>query len=117
MNRIIDFICDLEYGKFEIARPDMVVMPYMTLEQNLELLRRRDVAANAVKNNMTNDIHEQDLDYLSRVHMASQLIAERLKFDVVNCVDSNGNLRTIEAIHEEIYGRVHRKVLSKVERR
>ena len=30
MNRIIDFICDLEYGKFEIARPDMFEFRFFT---------------------------------------------------------------------------------------
>lgn len=117
MIEIIDFICDLEYGKFEIARPDMVVMPHMSLEQNIELLKKRDVAANAIRNNMKNDIHEKDLVFLTRVHTASELIAKRLNFDIVNCMDSNGKLRTIEDIHEEIYDRVKRKVLCRVQKR
>ena len=94
----------------------MVVMPYMTLEQNIELLQKRDVAANVVRNNMTKDMHELELDYLTMVHTASELIAERLDFDIVNCVDLNGKLRTIGDIHDEIYDRVKGKVLCRVQK-
>ena len=63
---------------------------------------------------MTKDIHEADLEYLKKTIRASRLIVEQMGFDVINCMNQEGGIRTIEDIHEEIYNRVDRKILSRV---
>ena len=66
---------------------------------------------------MTKDIHEADLEYLKKTIRASRLIVEQMGFDVIDCMNRAGGIRTIDDIYEEIYNRVDRKILSKVRRR
>lgn len=114
---LIDWICDLEYGVLQIPKPDMVIMPVVEIEKNIEMMRNRDIAANARNNNMTKDIHELDIDYLRKVHAASEIIAERMDFDIINCMDEFGNVRKVEDIHEEVYQKVDQKVLRLVNKK
>ena len=51
----------------------------------------------------TRDIHEEDEEYLKRAYENSIWIAEKFNWNIINCVDEDGNIRTIEDIHEEIY--------------
>lgn len=114
---LIDWICELEYGTLQIPKPDIVIMPYVEIEKNIEMLTKRDVSQNAKNNNMTKDIHELDIPFLRRVHEASEIIAERMGFEIINCMDANGNIRSIEDIHEEIYKKVDEKVLRLVKKK
>lgn len=66
---------------------------------------------------MSKDIHESDNEYLRQTIATCRIIVEQMGFDWIDCMTTDGKIRDIEDIHEEIYGRVHRKVLSKVERR
>lgn len=111
MYELIDWICNFEYGDLEIPEPDLVIMPHIDIEKNIELLTKRNIKDNAIKNNMTTDIHERDFDYLRRVSAASELIADKLGFKVINCMNQAGELRTREDIHEEIYGEVKKLIL------
>lgn len=113
MYELIDWICNLEYGDLELPVPDLVIMPHVEIEKNIELLQRRDIAANASKNNMATDIHEKDFNYLRKVSAASEIIAERMGFKVIDCMDNAGELRTKEDIHEEIFDEVKKLILKK----
>lgn len=115
--KLIDWICELEYGILQIPEPDIVIMPFVEIEKNIAMMQQRDVAKNAKQNNMSTDIHELDLDYLRRVHAASEIIAARMGFDIINCMDENGNIKTPEAIHEEVYQKVDAKVLRYVNKK
>lgn len=110
---LIDWICDIEYGTLEIPRPDLVLMPYLEFSKNLELLKARNIAENAHKNNMSKDIHELDTEYLRRVHNASQIVADRMGFKMIDCMDAQGELRSVDDIHEEMYGEVMKLVLKR----
>ena len=114
---LIDWICHLEYEILEIPKPDLVIMPVVEIEKNISMMRKRDIEQNAKNNNMSKDIHEQNIEYLRKVHATSQIIAKRLGFDIINCMQTNGEIRTIEDIHEEIYHKVNEKVLRLVNKK
>lgn len=111
MYKLIDWICNLEYRDLGLPVPDLVIMPHVEIEKNIELLKMRDIEANASENNMTTDIHEHDFSYLRRVSVASEIIAKRMGFKIIDCMDAFGELRTKEDIHEEIYGEVKKLIL------
>lgn len=111
MFELIDWICNLEYGDLGLPVPDAVIMPHVEIEKNIELLKKRDIEANAGKNHMTTDIHERDFGFIRRVSAASEIIAERMGFKVIDCMDEENNLRKEEDIHEEIYGEVKKLIL------
>lgn len=113
MLEYIDWECNLEYGDLGLPVPDLVIMPHVEIEKNIELLKLRDIEANANKNNMKTDIHERDFDYLRKVSAASEILAEKLDFKVIDCMNSAGELRTREDIHEEIYGEVKKLIFKK----
>lgn len=115
--RLIDWVCNLEYNILQIPEPDIVIMPYVEIEKNIEMMRKRNVDLNAKMNNMSRDIHEQNIEYLRQVHMASEIIAERMGFEVINCMDASGDIRSVEDIHEEIYDKASAKVLRYVKKK
>ncbi|MBE6140487.1 MAG: thymidylate kinase [Firmicutes bacterium] len=108
---LIDWICHLEYEILQIPKPDMVIMPFVEINKNIEILLQRDIEKNAQKNKMKQDIHEKDYEYLRLVSEKSQLIAQKMKFFVINCMDEFNELRTRENIHEEIYSLVKKRIL------
>ena len=48
------------------------------------------------------DIHESDIDYLTKSYNNAVHIANKYNWNKINCIEDD-NLRTIESIHEEIY--------------
>ena len=56
------------------------------------------------------DIHEKSLDHLTRSYNNGYEIAEFYKWHIINCVE-DGQLRSIDEIHEEIYQTVKEKLL------
>lgn len=111
---LIDWICELEYGILQIPEPDIVIMPYIDFEKNMEMMRKRDIAQNARNNNMSRDIHELDTEYLRHVSETSLIVAERMGFEIIDCMTPTGEVRTIEDIHEEVYDKAYQKVLKYV---
>ena len=47
------------------------------------------------------DIHEKDANHLIDAYNSGKYVANKYNWDVVNCVE-DGNLKTIDEIHEEI---------------
>ena len=48
------------------------------------------------------DIHEQDSNYLATCRAAGRNVAKSWNWTVVNCV-RDGQMRSIEDIHDEVY--------------
>lgn len=103
-----------EYEILGIPKPDMVIIPVLEPEANMELVRKRNIAARATENKMSTDIHETDMEYLRKTIESSRVVVEQMSFDVIDCMNKDGGIRTPEDIHEEIYKRVEKKVLRKV---
>ena len=109
--QLIDWLCELEYGILGLPEPNLVIMPFVECEKNIELIKARDIEANAEKNHMTTDIHEKDYDYIRRVSKASKIIAQKMNFKVIDCMNQEGELKQKEDIHEEIYKEVKKLIL------
>jgi dTMP kinase len=52
----------------------------------------------------TGDIHEQDTSHLTAVHDAYDMLVDTYDWHRVHCENESNQLRTIEDIHEEVYG-------------
>ena len=65
-----------------------------------KMMRTREAATNTHA-----DIHEQDLEYLATCRRIGKNAAAYYNWTVINCV-RDGEMRTIEDIHEEIYRHV-----------
>lgn len=92
-----DWLYGLEFGKMGLPKPDLVILMDMPIELTRQLMRKRESDTNT-----TADIHEQDLNYLAHCRESALEAARHYGWTVVSAA-KDGQLRTIEDIHEEVY--------------
>ena len=80
-----------------LPKPDLVILMDMPIELTRQLMRKRESDTNT-----TADIHEQDLNYLAHCRESALEAARHYGWTVVSAA-KDGQLRTIEDIHEEVY--------------
>ncbi len=95
--KFLDYVATYEYEKLGIPKPDKVIFLYGDFDVINELRMSR-VDNEGVKN----DIHESNLEFLKKVYDSALFVADYFKWDKINCT-SNGKMRTIKEISEEIY--------------
>ena len=96
----LQWLYDLEYNKVGLPRPDLVIYLDVPTDFTEAMMRRREADTNTHA-----DIHEQDMEYLATCRRTGKAAAEFYGWTVISCV-SNGAMRSIEDIHEEIYRHV-----------
>lgn len=93
----LKWLYEFEYDKLGLPRPDLVIYLDVPTDFTEKMMRSREAATN------TNaDIHEKDLAYLATCRKAGRDAAAYYGWAVINCV-KDGQMRSIEDIHEEIY--------------
>ena len=76
----IDYVCEFEYEKMGIGKPDDVIFLHAPFDLVTEM-------RNARKSNdgVPNDIHERDLDFMKRVYESAMFVAEYFSWDKIKC--------------------------------
>ena len=97
--KFIDWIENMEYSVFVIPEPDITIFLNMPYEKSLELMKNRN---NKISGEKSKDIHESNRDYLKKSYENAVDICNRLSWNKIDCVGSDGNRKAPEAIHEEI---------------
>lgn len=98
----LDWLWNFEFGLFGLPVPDCVIFLDMPPEYALRLIKDRK---NKITGGQEKDIHEKDAAYLEQSYRNSLLLAEKYGWKKIRCV-SEGSIRTIDEIHEEIYSTV-----------
>ena len=98
------WLYEFEYDKLGLPRPDLTIYLDVPTDFTEKMMRRREADTNT-----TADIHEQDLQYLATCRRTGKAAAAYYNWTVIECV-RDGEMRSIEDIHEEIYRHV-RKLL------
>lgn len=96
----LHWLYDLEYEKMGLPMPDLVIYLDVPTDYTEKLLRHREQDTNTQA-----DIHEQDTAYLASCRESGRKAAKYYGWHVVSCVQ-DGVMRSIQDIHEEIYGLV-----------
>ena len=96
----LKWLYDFEYNQLGLPCPDLVIYLDVPTEYTEKLLRHREQDTNTKA-----DIHEQDMSYLATCRKTGRTAAEYYGWRVIHCV-KDGAMRSIEDIHEEIYGYV-----------
>ena len=96
----LHWLYDFEYAKMGLPKPDLVIYLDVPTDFTEKMLRGREQATNTKA-----DIHEQDMQYLATCRETGRAAAEYYGWTVIQCV-KDGSMRTIEDIHNEIYGHV-----------
>ena len=96
----LKWLYEFEYEKLGLPCPDLIIYLDVPTDFTEKMMRSREAATN------TNaDIHEQDLEYLATCRRTGKAAAKFYGWTVIDCV-KDGRMRSIEDIHEEIYGHV-----------
>lgn len=93
----LQWLYEFEYEKLGLPRPDLVIYLDVPTDFTEKMMRSREAATNT-----SADIHEKDLDYLATCRKTGRTAAQYYGWKVINCV-KDGQMRSIEDIHEEIY--------------
>ena len=96
----LKWLYNLEYDRLGLPRPDLTIYLDVPTDFTEKLLRGREAATNTHA-----DIHEKDMHYLATCRETGRTAADFYGWTVIECV-RNGQMRSIEDIHEEIYRHV-----------
>ena len=96
----IDWVVDYEYNKLGIPKPDLVI--FLTADFDLVMQMKE---ARKVNDGVSNDIHESNNEFMKKVYDSALFVADYLNWDVILC-DQDGQMKSIEDIHEEVFKRV-----------
>lgn len=99
----LDWLTDLEYRKMGIPSPDLVIWLDMPVRATLDHTRTR-----AAKTANRMDIHEKDHAYLERCYDNARYVAQTMGWVPVRCAADDGEIKSIEEIHDEIWEHVRR---------
>ena len=96
----LQWLYEFEYDKLGMPRPDLTIYLDVPTEFTEKLMRHREEETNT-----SADIHEKDLSYLATCRETGRTAAKFYGWTVIECV-RDGQMRSIEDIHEEIYAHV-----------
>lgn len=96
----LKWLYEFEYDKLGLPRPDLTIYLDVPTDFTEKMLRGREQATNTQA-----DIHEQDMEYLATCRRMGKKAAAFYDWTVVECV-RDGQMRSIEDIHDEIYRHV-----------
>ena len=98
-DKFINWLFDYEFNLYKIPQPDCVIFLDVPIEFSKKLMENR-------KNKFTGkdkkDIHESDIDYLTKSYNNALYIANKYNWNKIDCIEDE-KLRSIDNIHEEIY--------------
>lgn len=97
--KMVDWISKLEYTDMKIPKPDLVLFLDMPPWATRKL---REGRLNKIDNGKTQDIHESNDAYLTRVYDLSKRIALREGWKIIKCTEDGTTIKSMEEIHQEI---------------
>ncbi len=97
----LDWLWDLEFVKFGLPIPDKVFFLDMPPAYSRRLLQGRPGKTQEV----AQDIHERDQEYLTRCYYNAKAVAMKYGWKIIPCVEEH-LIRDVKAIHEDIFREV-----------
>ena len=91
-----EWLSGFEYGKLGLPSPDLVIFLDVPVTVTLELMQVREVT----------DIHEANVEHLIKSKESALHAADFYGWQIISCVGDNGKLRTVEAIHADVWEHV-----------
>ncbi len=93
----IDYVCDFEYNKLKLPKPDQVIFLKAPFEVIESLRQKRKENEGTL-----DDIHEMNASFMKKVYENALQLSFSLNFDEVKCNCGN-QMKSKKEIHEEIY--------------
>ena len=96
----LKWLYEFEYDKLGLPRPDLTIYLDVPPAFTEQMMRHREQSTNTKA-----DIHEKDIQYLATCRETGRAAARFYNWTVIECVQ-DGQMRSIEDIHQEIYRHV-----------
>ncbi len=93
----LSWLSDLEYTRFALPRPDLVLYLELPIETASALIAQRYQGDEAKK-----DLHERNLAYLRTCYETAAFAARRLGWRMVHCGDGAGGIRAPDDISAQL---------------
>jgi len=100
--RFLTWLYDYEFNLLALPKPDLVFFLNIPPRESAKLMENR---ANKITGEAKKDIHESHPEYLKQSYQNALELVTKYGWQEICCVNQTG-LRSIEAIHEEIYQKV-----------
>ena len=104
--KFLKWLWDFEFNLYGLPVPTEVFFLNMPVEKSLELMENRE---NKFTHDTKKDIHESDEQHLKDSYLAACDVAKKYNWYEIICV-KDGEKRTIEDIHEEIYNEIKKTI-------
>ena len=98
--QFLKWLYEFEYDQLGLPCPDLILYLDVPTDFTEKMMRRREADTNT-----SADIHEKDMEYLATCRRTGRAAAKYYGWTVIECV-RDGQMRSIEDIHEEIYRHV-----------
>lgn len=95
-NDYIDWLCEYEYEKLGLPKPDLVIFLDMPVEVSQKLMTKRYDGDEGKK-----DIHEANVEFLNKCREAALFAANKDNWKIISCSDGENPL-PIDSIFNEI---------------
>jgi len=102
--KFLDWLWDFEFNLYKLPIPSKVFFLNMPPEYALKLMEGRE---NKITHEQQKDIHESDKNHIVDAYNAACDLVNDYGWFEIKCV-KNGEIRTIEDIHEEIFEEVNK---------
>jgi len=96
----LNWLFDLEFVKMGLPIPNKVYLLDVPVEVTSVLMQDR---MSKMDGTSKKDIHESNMNYLKECYDTALKLADHYKWSRITCLDGEGNMRTVEDVHEEIY--------------
>ena len=96
----LNWLYQFEYDQLGLPCPDLILYLDVPTDFTEQMMRRREADTHT-----SADIHEKDMEYLATCRRTGREAAKFYGWTVIECV-RDGQMRSIEDIHEEIYRHV-----------
>lgn len=97
--KFLEWLWDFEFNLYGLPIPTKAFFLNMPTEYAIKLMENRE---NKITHEDKKDIHERDASHLKDAYEAACSLVDKYDWYEVKCV-KNGEIRSIEDIHEEIY--------------
>ncbi len=98
INKFLKYVENFEYNVLKIPKPDVVIFLDMPIKYSKKLADLRQ----GYKSGDNKDIYESNVEYLKKSYKIGKFVAKKCGWIIINCVDDNGKIKTIDEIHKEI---------------
>ncbi|MGL6099887.1 MAG: dTMP kinase [Fusobacteriaceae bacterium] len=105
--KMVAWISDLEYNKMKLPRPTITLFLDMPPWASKKL---REGRLNKITGDDKQDIHESNEEYLEKVYAISKDIAYSESWIIIECVNSDNSIKTIEEINVEIIKQIKKNL-------